>query len=457
MNDRSSDAARLRRMLASNPNDRVSWHNLAAAEGDLGRVKEAEVAARRAITLGISAPETRLVLARALQSQRRLDEAQRMFAEAISMRPDYVEAHRDLSQLLWMRTGDANAALASLQKAIRAAPAAPGLHLVRSLVLETAGDAEASLAAAMTGLERSPRDVALLRQASHLCLATGDAARALVLARQAAALGPQDAGSRMSVCEALLARGELEEASAMVAALRVERPLDQYVLALQATLWRLREDPRYAALYDYPSLVHSRILATPPGWDSIEAFMAALSAELHAMHGFRAHPFKQSVRGGSQLPLQSPELAHPLIAALFRSVETAINEYLEAIGTGTDPLRSRNTRRFGITGAWSVRLSSGGYHTDHVHPQGWLSSACYIATPDCCSREDPGAVGHAGWLRLGAPGVATLPPLSADAFVRPQPGLLVLFPAYVWHGVVPFESDTPRLSIAFDAVPRQAR
>jgi uncharacterized protein (TIGR02466 family) len=321
------------------------------------------------------------------------------------------------------------------------------------LVLETAEDAAGGLAAAMTGLARSPKDVELLRQAAHLCLTTGEPARALALARQAAALLPQDTGVRTSVCEAFLALGQLEEASGMVAALRAQRPLDQYVLALQATIWRLQGDPRYEELCDYSSLVRSRVLAPPPGWGDIEAFMTALSAELHALHGFRAHPFKQSVRGGSQLPLQSPELAHPLIATLFRSVETAVNEYLEAIGTGTDPLRSRNTRRFGITGAWSVRLGSGGYHTDHVHPQGWLSSACYIATPDCCARDRQGAGEHAGWLRLGAPGVTTLPPLPADAFVRPQPGLLVLFPAYVWHGVVPFESDTARLSIAFDAVP----
>jgi uncharacterized protein (TIGR02466 family) len=450
MTDRSADAARLRQALASNPRDRVSWHNLAAAEGDLGRVGEAEAAALHAIALGISAPETRLVLARALQGQRRLDEAERAFAEAISLRPDYVEAHRDLAQLLWMRTGQADAALARLDRAIEAAPASPGLHLVRSCVLETAGDTEASLAAAMSGLARSPKDVELLRQASHLCLANGDPSLALSLARRAGSLAPRDAAVRMGICEALIALGQLQEARRIVAALRTELPLDQYVLALQATLWRLAGDARYGELCDYPALVRSSLLRAPPGWDSIESFMAALSAELHALHSFRAHPFKQSVRGGSQLPVQSPELAHPLVAALFQSIQIAVDEYLQAIGTGPDPLRSRNTGKSGITGAWSVRLTSGGYHTDHVHPQGWISSACYIATPECCARETDH---HAGWLRLGAPGVATVPPLSADAFVRPRPGLLVLFPAYVWHGVVPFESDTARLSVAFDAVP----
>lgn len=452
MMDRSADAARLRGILASHPDDRVSWHNLAAAEGDLGRIREAEAAARRAIQLGITAPETRLVLARALQNQRRLDEARRMFEEAIALRPSYVEAHRDLAQLLWMKTGQANAALAGIDAAIRAAPMVAGLHLVRSLILETGGDPEAGLAAAMTGLERCPEDGDLLRQASHLCLATGDAAHALLLARQAQFLAPRDARARTGVCVALLAGGRIEEAGRLVASLRKERPQDQYVLGLQATLWRLQGDPRYGELHDYPALVRSRLLAPPPGWDRIEAFMAALAPELHAMHEFSAEPFTQSVRGGSQLPLQSPELAHPLIAALFASIAGAITEYLQAIGTGGDPFRSRNTGRFGITGAWSVRLTSGGYHTDHVHPAGWLSSACYVATPAPRAGKVADAA-HAGWLRLGAPGIATVPPLAADAFVQPKPGLLVLFPAYVWHGVVPFESDTPRLSIAFDAAP----
>jgi cytochrome c-type biogenesis protein CcmH/NrfG len=80
-------AAELRRQLAVNPRDRVAWHNLAAVAGDLGRAEEAEAAARRAIALGIAAPETRLVLARALVSLRKLDEAEETFEEALKLRP----------------------------------------------------------------------------------------------------------------------------------------------------------------------------------------------------------------------------------------------------------------------------------------------------------------------------------------------------------------------------------
>jgi hypothetical protein len=37
--------------------------------------------------------------------------------------------------------------------------------------------------------------------------------------------------------------------------------------------------------------------------------------------------------------------------------------------------------------------------------------------------------------------------------VKPEAGKLVLFPSYMWHGVEPFESDAPRLTVAFDALP----
>jgi uncharacterized protein (TIGR02466 family) len=122
------------------------------------------------------------------------------------------------------------------------------------------------------------------------------------------------------------------------------------------------------------------------------------------------------------------------------------------VGPGGDPLRSRNAGRFAISTAWSIRLSSGGHHVDHVHPNGWLSSACYIALPP--TLGDGGTrSGREGWLRFGQPCFRTDPPLSADHYVRPDVGSLVLFPAYMWHGVVPFESDVPRISVAFDVVP----
>src|SRR5882672_11042981 len=163
--DRAADAARLRRALATNPQDRVSWHNLAAAEGDLGHAAEAESAARRALALGIAAPETRLVL-------------------ALALRPVYPEAHRDLAQLRWMRTGRVDDALAALDAALRKAPQEIYLHLVRSIALEFVGDKAGALAAVEAGLAHAAQEPQLLRQASHLCAELGEGARAVAFAQR---------------------------------------------------------------------------------------------------------------------------------------------------------------------------------------------------------------------------------------------------------------------------------
>ena len=450
MNARAADAARLRQILSRHPDDRVSWHNLAAAEGDLGRAADAEAAARRAIALGIKAPETYLVLARALQSLRKLDEAESMFKKAIALRPAYADAHRDLAQLVWMRTGRADDALKKLARALREAPADTALHWVHSNVLEFAGDLASALAAAERGLAHAPGDLPLLRQTAHLLTETGDAPRALSFSMRAVQLAPADIGAQIGLCESLLAAGRVAEAEAKAETLCASSPTNQYALALRASAWRLLDDARYSALYDYRSLVAEQKLDVPTGFTSLDAFLSELSTELQNLHSFQTHPLNQSVRGGSQLPLHSAELQRPLIRLLFEVIDVAIRRYMTNVGSGGDPLRVRNSGRAALTGAWSVRLRSGGHHADHVHPQGWLSSACYIALPPTIGD---GTVGRAGWLRFGRPGVKTLPPLDADHFIKPRPGLLALFPAYMWHGVEPFESDQPRLSVAFDVVP----
>ena len=450
--DRAADAARLRRELAARPDDAVSWHNLAAAEGDLGNAREAETAARRAIALGIEAPETRLVLARALIDVGSLDEAEARLEEAVALRPAYAEAHRDLAQLRWMRTGDPAAALARLDRAL-AGSSEPHLYLVRSIALEFMGAPQDALAEAFAGLGRAPTDLQLLRQAAHLSADAGDGVQAVALAQRAAGLAPGDPGVQLAVCEALLAAGEPGPAEKVAAALCAADPADQHAIALRATAWRLLGDPRYRSISDYPRLVACERIDPPVPGESLEAFLESLGEELEGLHRFRLHPYQQSVRGGGQLPLDAAKLARPRVKALFESIRAVARRHLARLERRDDPFSARNTGDYVVTGAWSVRLASGGFHADHVHPRGWLSAVCYIAIPPTLDTAGGTVAERAGWLRLGHAGIRTQPQLPADAYIKPQAGTVALFPAYLWHGVEPFESATPRVSIAFDALP----
>ena len=105
---------------------------------------------------------------------------------------------------------------------------------------------------------------------------------------------------------------------------------------------------------------------------------------------------------------------------------------------------SRTVRKIRFSGAWSVCLRGGGTHTNHVHPQGWLSSALYIALPPTIGPDE-----QQGWLKLGEPDAALGLDLPPRRLVEPRPGRLALFPSWMWHGTRPF-AQGERLTVAFD-------
>ena len=423
------------------PQSGVAWHNLAATLGDLGRGAEAEAAADRAVGLGLAAPETRLVRARARLTQLKLDEAEADFADAIARRPTYAEAHRELAQLIWMRTGDRSRALVRLEAAAAAYPTEGPLAHALGVALDYAGDPTGARAATKAALARLPGDRLLRSLAVKLACEAGDPAAAVTLARRAGS-GPE---ADVMLAQALLAAGDPAAAAVAAARAREVMPWDQSLLAISATAWRLLGDPRYAAACDYDQQVGVYDLLADP------ADLSAVRAELEARHRFAAHPFSQSVRQGGQTVLRTDRGESPAIEALLNRFRAAVDAHLAKIVPGADPFTARNTGQAEITGAWSVRLGASGHHTNHVHALGWLSSVFYVALPD----ETRDAVARRGWLTFGEPGIPTAPPLPPERYIEPRPGRVVLFPSYFWHGTVPIASDQPRLTMAFDALPVQ--
>jgi tetratricopeptide (TPR) repeat protein len=429
------------------PNSAVAHHNLAAGQGDLGRFAQAEASARAAFAQGGDAPQTWLVLARALLGQNRLDDADHGFREAIRRQPGYVDAHRDLAQLIWMRTENAGAALALLDETLRRQPDAALLE-TRANLLRHAGDIAGARQSLRQALRLAPNSASLLIAAAHIAALDGDAAAALTLADSAIQRTPDSEAAQDALFTACVATGNVARANALAARMVLARPLDQRALAYQATAWRLADDPRYAALYDYPGLVRATQLDVPKGWANLESYLADLAAALGVVHAFHTHPLDQSLRHGSQAP-HLKNAADPVIQAFFQAVDGPIRRHLTWLGRGEDPVRARNTGDYTFQGVWSVRLRPGGFHTDHIHPQGWLSSACYIALPDLAAKK-----GQEAWIKFGQPGLPTMPALGPEHVIEPKPGMLVLFPSYMWHGTVPFSGGGPRLSVAFDLVPR---
>lgn len=449
------------------PDSAVAQHNLASTLGDMGRYDESAQAAMAAIKLGIRAPETRLVLARAQMHTGQLTAAQLAYREAISLRPDMHTALFELTQLLWMSGADQNIALQPLVNAVRAYPMSADLHLALSRALEFTGDKPGAVRVILDLASRNAADARMMVRAADLMLEIGNLEHGRELAIRAFNADRSSFPALMTLARAALACGEAEGAAAAVTEALNRRPYDQHALALQAMVWRMTNNPGFDALYDYNSMVRSYLIEPPAGWSSRAGYLADLAAELKQAHHFRTHPFGHSVRQGSQLP-DIFAVQTPAIQGFLQALQAPVNAHIEHMGTGPDPLRRRNTGAWQIQGIWSVMLRPGGFHVDHVHQEGWLSSAFYVELPDVVTQADAktgsvqgnkktgdqaGDSARQGWIRFGQPGSPVQPAQTAQYFVKPEPGMLVLFPSYMWHGTVPFTGKQSRLTVAMDIVP----
>ncbi len=440
-----------RRALALNANYAVAHHNLGALLTQLNRHEEALKQLDLAASCGVDGSEICINRAGALLGLGRLQEAAELLQAQVSKWPEDVDALEFLAKIRFMR-GEENFA-AEFTAAATAHPANIALPLRLARLLQGAEDYQQAERVLHQSLAHNGPKVELYCALAAEQQLAGDYAGAAANAQRAAELAGHKQHSIDLSIDALMCLGRVEEARALIAEARTANPLNQWYLAMEATAARLRGDPLYAYLYDYDSYVKDFLLEPPPGWDSIAAFNADLIEVLKRRHQFEAHPLDQSLRHGTQTPTSLLWDDDPVIQAFLAALAQPIAAYRDSLGHDPKhPLQARNDGSAELIGCWSVRLHRGGYHVNHVHPEGWLSSAYYVETP----AEIESTAERAGWIQFGEPRfpIAGAAPVK---FVKPEAGKLVLFPSYMWHGTVPIRGDEARMTIAFDVVTRPAR
>jgi uncharacterized protein (TIGR02466 family) len=146
--------------------------------------------------------------------------------------------------------------------------------------------------------------------------------------------------------------------------------------------------------------------------------------------------------------LERPE---PAVNALTTWVTWAVRQMVAATaGRGT------STEAISLS-AWTTICRGGAYHAPHSHPDSAWSGVYYV-DPGTRSPDLPlGGVLEFLDPRAGAEAV-TAPgdPYGAPFRVRPQAGLLVVFPSWLFHWVHPYTGHTPRIAVSFNAAFRPA-
>jgi hypothetical protein len=297
------------------------------------------------------------------------------------------------------------------------------------------------------GVERDPEQPALLMSLGVLLDEMDRTSEGLPLLERAAAFAPNNAQVSAQHTALLLRLARADEALGAIVRARTLEPLNQEWICYETMALRQLGDPRYQELCDYEYMVRAYDLPAPPGYRDIAAFNEALAASLNQFHVLSAHPLEQSLRHGSQTTRSLLHVKDEVVQAYFKALDEPIRAYMELMKKPNHPWSGRKTGGYRLAGAWSVKLKANGYHINHLHPQGWISSAYYVSLPKAVAE----APGQQGWIKFGEPRWPT-PGCTIEKVVQPKAGQLVLFPSYMWHGTIPF-SEGERMTAPIDIVP----
>jgi uncharacterized protein (TIGR02466 family) len=109
--------------------------------------------------------------------------------------------------------------------------------------------------------------------------------------------------------------------------------------------------------------------------------------------------------------------------------------------------------------AWANVNGPGAGNISHYHPGSFWSGTYYVDDGGCA--ENPSLGGEFEMLDPRGPGPGMYAPalkfagddgasVGAGETIRPRPGLLFLFPSWLFHQVRPYRGDALRISIAFN-------
>jgi uncharacterized protein (TIGR02466 family) len=136
----------------------------------------------------------------------------------------------------------------------------------------------------------------------------------------------------------------------------------------------------------------------------------------------------------------------PAVAALATWIDWAVRQMVDATAGPGAPSGATSLA------GWATICRAGAYHAPHSHPDSAWSGVYYVdAGASCADRPLSGVLEfldpRAGVDAVTAPG----DPYGEPVRVRPEAGLLVVFPSWLFHWVHPYFGDTPRIAVSFNA------
>lgn len=315
---------------------------------------------------------------------------------------------------------------------------------------------------ALSGFERAvaiaPDNAGYLASLGFVLRMLGDHARADSVFAHAVACDPANQYAARGHGQALMRAGAAHElVDYCEAAMAKVGPRSWLIAQYMIALARLGRRDAIAWLLDYDAILGVSQYDGLPGFASLEQFNTTLRDELMALRPLAEGAVPNDVvrdatriRGGpwGAVAMFGADGA-PASAALIAAIGAAMAAFEARLG---DCLLRRTRPLDYYPKAAAVISHRQSHVAPHTHACTWAGVLYYAAVPGSVRRGDNG---KAGCMEFSPPlhKTAMDEGIWPSRLVRPQPGMLVIFPGYAYHQVHATEDAGERIVVTVDLYP----
>jgi len=481
----NSDAAvdSYKEALEINPFLAHAHNNLGTTLAENGDLQEAIDSYRQALKADPDYAEAHNNLGNALLSSGDLELAIVSLNKAIEIQPRYGQAYFNLG-LVQRKGGSLKAAIGSFKRAVEFDPFNAEIHNYLGMALDEIGQLDAALDSYTSAIKINPEFAEAYNNMGVILDSKGDRSQAADKYRMAIDLIPEFVTAHFNQGANYQAVGKYEDSVVSFDnAIKCHTPgsydLERIYAFLLRSLYLLGNMTRFhdtlgyvdrlgwgnaiiGSLASRASLKFETNLENPFCNDPIsfvmekslsdscdfeKVFVANVKAILDAeTTTFKNQSLLQnSVQTAGNFFASESELSEELRNIIILEIE----KYREHFHNSTEGIIRNWPADFELNG-WIVSMSSGGAIRPHIHENGWISGSVYINVPKL-GQTDSGslvvAVEDNHDVEAGTK--------SCRKVIAVKTGSLCLFPASLYHHTIPFESDEPRIVLAFDVVPKR--
>lgn len=435
--------------ILANPQYADAPFNLAILMDAAGRHAEALETFDRALELRPGHAATLAGKGNALKALKRLDDAKVAYEAALARNPSLAEARTNLAAVL-QELGDFEGAAREAKRAFEIDPDLLEAEYNHAIALQELGQYEEAIKRYRHVLHHAPEFAPCALNIGYGLQKIGNLDEAAEAFEQAIAIDPDFAKAHVNLADLRLQQGDPDGALKVCDAFLQEHPGQTDLLAFRSmSLWDDGREDEARTLTDFERFVRPEHITPPTGFGDLETFNNALCEHVLAHPTLTLSPQSHATRNGKHSGELLSDPKGP-IAGLEAEIFRLAGDYRDNLGSGGHPFVARAPKDWTLS-VWGVVMESAGHQIPHIHPAAWLSGVYYPKLPEIVGDD---AGGKAGWIEFGRPPEHFHNARAPETLsVRPEPGMMVLFPSYFYHHTVPFEADGMRISIAFDLMP----